>query len=416
MLKFKDKSFLSSFTTLTTGSIIAQAVALGCAPILTRLFTPEEIGAYAYLISFAAIFMGVINGKYDMAIVVENEKRKAYALLKLSFLIGGLLTLLGTLIFVGYSILLKNHFRWTDVLFILIVLLSYAIIDALTAYNNRKREYKVMASVNVIRSSCQNVGAALLGLFPIGKAGLLIPYVCGQYLGIIQQGKTLKEDWREIASIPNSEMKEVLVKYRRQPIYSAPAALANSFSYSSITIFLKTLFGDALVGFYSISVRLLGLPLALISGNASKVFFESAAVEYNNTGSFRSAFKKVALFQIALAVPMVLVMYYFAPPVCEFVFGSAWRVAGDYIRILAPMFGIRFVVTTLTPAMIIVNKQRLELVLQLMFVLSSIVCFILCRLFGYGIETYLRIINLFFSAVYLIYFGIIFSLSRKVRK
>lgn len=408
----RNSRFLTSISTLTSGSVIGQLVVLLTAPVLTRLYTPAELGSYTYLISFATIFMGVINGKYDMAVVVEDEEIKVFALIKLSLMIGVIFTFFGTLIFVIYNLVTANSMNSADVLFIVLVLFSYALIDVLTAYNNRQREYKVMAAVNVIRSVCQNIGAILLGFVHLGKTGLIIPYVIGQYLGANKQAKTLKRHWHEIKDVSGAELKNVLIKHKRQPLFSAPAALANSFSYSSITIFLNTLFGEALVGFYSISVRLLGLPLALISGNVSKVFFESAAKERAETGQFYSAFRKVLFFQLMLAMPIVIVMYFLGPPICEFVFGKEWRVAGDYIQILAPMFGIRFIVTTLTPAMIIAQKQKYELFIQLMFVVFSVICFFACSYLKLPVETYLIIISVLFSIVYLVYLVIIYYYSK----
>ena len=409
----KNSKFLSSVTTLTSGSVIAQLLTLLCAPILTRLFTPAEMGSYTYLISFVAIFMGVINGKYDMAVVIEREERNVYALIKLSLIIGAVFTILGTLIFVAYNVITSKSLYVDDVLFVVLVLVSYALINVLTAYNNRQREYKVMATVNIIRTGCQNIGAVLLGLVHLGKTGLIIPYVIGQYLGVNKQGKTLKEHWHEIRGISKAELKHVLIKHKSQPMFSAPAALANSFSYSSITIFLNTLFGEALVGFYSISVRLLGLPLALISGNVSKVFFESAAKEHADTGQFYAAFRKVFLFQLMLAIPIVIVMYYLGPPICAFVFGKEWRVAGEYIQILAPMFGIRFIVTSLSPSFIISNKQSYDFLLQLLFVISSLICFLVSRYHKLPVEAYLTIISVLFSIVYLVYLTIIYYYSKR---
>lgn len=56
---------------------------------------------------------------------------------------------------------------------------------------------------------------------------------------------------------------------------------------------------------------------------------------------------------------MVLIMYYIAPIVFEVVFGPGWGNAGVYVQILAPMFGIRFIVNTVAYGLQIVkNKSK----------------------------------------------------------
>lgn len=171
----------------------------------------------------------------------------------------------------------------------------------------------------------------------------------------------------------------------------------------------------SVVGFYSISVRVLGLPLSVVSGNVSRVFFEEASREFKTTGGFRKAFNKSTIFLVSLAIPMVIFMMIFAPPLCGFVFGEGWEVAGEYIKILAPMFGIRFVVTALSPGLLIANKQNYELVLQLMLVAASVISFILTKVNTSSIEEFLLYICVSKSIVFIAYFVsiAIFSGKRK---
>ena len=68
----KKNSFLKNIALLASGSVIAQGIAVICSPVLTRLYSAEEIGIYSYLIAMVSTFTAVINFRYDMAIVTEN--------------------------------------------------------------------------------------------------------------------------------------------------------------------------------------------------------------------------------------------------------------------------------------------------------------------------------------------------------
>lgn len=81
-------------------------------------------------------------------------------------------------------------------------------------------------------------------------------------------------------------LKKVANRHKQFPLFSAPAMIANSFSYSSVTIFMESLFDMGVVGYYSLSTRILGLPLSLVSGNVSKVFFQEASDEQSSKGVF----------------------------------------------------------------------------------------------------------------------------------
>lgn len=202
-------------------------------------------------------------------------------------------------------------------------------------------------------------------------------------------------------------MTDVAKKHHSQPLYSVPAIFANNFSYSSINLFIESLFGLSFLGYYSMSFRILGMPLSLISTNVSKVFFEEASREYNQTKQFKISF-----------------------PQNEFIFGGGsysdghrydlvsttaiWLVfrqwLGSFRKICADsgtyVWG-KIYVSALTPGMIICGKQKLELKIQLLFAVMSIAAFIITKLAHLTINKYLMVISISFSVVYIIYYLIL---------
>lgn len=410
MKKNFTTSFLGSILILASGSVIAQGITALSSPVLTRIYLPNDIGIYTYLLSIAAIFMAVVNARYDVSIVTDSEERNVFPLIKLALLIGIIISIVA---FLGcLAFFLYKRMSWYLAIYIFIVILSYAIINVLTAYNNRRKEYKIISSVYVIRTASQNLGAIGLGLACKSIHGLLFPYILGQYLGIKRQMQPLLKHWRKIAQTPISSLKEVAIKHKKQLYFSTPALLANSLSYSIITIFIEILYGLSEVAFYSISVRVLGLPLAIIGGNVSKVFIERASLEYKQHKQFTHAFRNTFYFLFVLAIPMVIVLVLWATPMCRFVFGTEWAVAGDYIMILAPMFGIRFITSALSPAFIIINKQGAELLLQIVFLASGVVSFAIAQIYNLEINDFLKLISGLFSMAYIIYLFAIYQYSK----
>src|SRR3712207_765710 len=244
--KLNKSSFLKNILILATGSFVAQIIAIACSPILTRIYSAEEMGVFTYIISLTAIFMGVINARYDMSIVTEKDDSNIIPLLQLSFIIGLIATVLST-IALGIAIEKQGLSAiWT--LYTFFILLSYSIINPLTAYNNRYKEYTVISKTYTLRKTIQNIGAMLAGIITKTGHGLILPYVIGQYLGIDSQSKTLRTRVKELMSLKKKKIIDVAKKHKNQPLYSLPAQLANSLSYSLITVFVTNLFGLATVG------------------------------------------------------------------------------------------------------------------------------------------------------------------------
>lgn len=396
-------NFFTSIGLLAFGSILAQVVCFFLLPLITRIYSPEEFAVFTYILSVAAIFMGIINCRYDLIIVKVRTDREVFSLIKGALIIGTLCSFFISLVG-GFLFVRKNGFQWYHALYLLFFLLSYAIINVLSAYNNRRQEYKILSLVNLIRPVSQNLGALFLGFLHLSTNGLLISYIIGQALGVSKQSQSLKGKWNSIWKMPNSVVWSNLKEHKSQLYFSTPAQLVNSLSYSSLTIIIEALFGLSVLGFYSLSVRLLGLPLTLISGNVSKIFYERAAREYEVYGSYRKTLKKTLVFLLLLAIPMVLGMMTFIPNFCGYFLGETWRTAGDYIFVLSPMFGIRFIVSALSPALIIVNKQKKEFYFQMIFILFVVLSFLLNHVLDGDIDCFLTLISVFFSVAYILYF------------
>lgn len=416
--RIKRSSFFKNIAMLASGSIISQAIVVVCSPLLTRLFEVDEIGMYSYLITMVSTFTAIMNGRYDMAIVSEEKEDNIFPIIKLSLIIGFIISVVATIGFGIYFWIFKpeySQYRYA-IIFFFLLLVANALINVCTSYNNRKREYKLMTSVYVIRTGCQNIGGVILGFFKLGVFGLMLPYSIGQYLGIRRQAKTLLPDLKRVLKSKASEMKAVAKKHIQLPLFSVPAMFANSFSYSSITIFMESLFDMSVVGYYSLSTRILGLPLSLVSGNVSKVFFQEASAEFAKKRKFNNSFKKTFSFLTFLSLPMGLVIYWLAPWACQVFFGESWIVAGDYIRILTPYYMVRFVGTALTPGLIVCNKQKQELVFQLLLVATSVLSYIVTIISGGSLHVFLWSICISKSIVYVMMIIMVWHFASKYEK
>ncbi len=414
---------MASLTILASGSLIAQAMTALEQVFLTRIFSAEALGIYAFLISFPHACVGIICGRYDLALVYEEDENKILALVKLNFVIN---LLLSTILSVGYLVYLVFYTEYQQFAYLVpavfIYLISYGLTNTLNSYNNRHGEYNMITKMHMLRTFAQCFGTVFLGLIfvillhidslQISVPVLVFPYCVGMLLGIFTQGKGLLSRYKELKVITGKELWEVAKKHKKQPLVSAPAIFANNASYSLITISINNFYDAAVAGYYSISTKLLGMPISLISSNMSKVFMEQAAKEYNATGKFTKAFNKTFGFLVAMAVPMFLCMYFLAPPVCAWLFGGDWVIAGEYIKILAMMFTFRFVATALSPGLYVCRKQFSELTIQVAFLLVTAFAAIISYVYAFDVEQFLWAMSISRSLVLVGLVFMVFYYSR----
>ncbi|MDV4543781.1 hypothetical protein NNE59_11920, partial [Enterococcus faecium] len=86
---------------------------------------------------------------------------------------------------------------------------------------------------------------------------------------------------------------------------------------------------------------------------------------------------------------------------------------GYYVRALAPMYGIRLVVSAVSIGLLVSNKQQLELVLQLFFILSGFIIFLITDYLKLNPITFFNLISISFSIIYVVFLIFVIYYSRK---
>lgn len=395
--------YLKSILLLTSGSMLGQIIGFVGSMIMTRIYTASEIGIMTTIISFSGIFAPVINGRFDFALVKEQEDKRILALVKISIYIGVVLSLLISLSSFIYFIGIEGFISpYVSIVFVFFILVIQAFSNVFKSYNNNIGDFKTMTSVIVMRRFAEEVSMTIFGLLGWRAIGLLVSRVIGQYFGMKREVKNIKKRINDIFSVCREDMVEAYNVHKRQLYYSAPAALMNAGSYSLISLVIGKFFGLEILGVYAISFAVLGLPLSVISGNVSKVYFSEASKEYAKTGAFKESTKKTLVFLIFFGIVLFFTMYYLFPVIVPFIYGNKYELSGFMIRILAPMFAVRFVSSAINTGLVVCNKQNFELMIQILFILSVALLACLCNYRLLSITTFLLGVSISYSIVYLI--------------
>ncbi|NHN34329.1 lipopolysaccharide biosynthesis protein [Paenibacillus agricola] len=412
--KISSGEYLKDIIALSIGSILAQLIMIIVSPIITRIYTPAELGAYTLLMTVIFVIGPNINGRYDYAIVSSQDKTEADALTVTSIFVCFVMTIIIgvflTIIYFFDQKIFKDIGLW---IFILIpILLITGLTNILISFNNKYKQYKLISSVSVTRSIAQAIGQVLFGLIGLGASGLYVSQLLSSLLGIKKQSEYFIKDYKSLLSIKKEEVIKVFIKYKKQPIYSLPANVMNALSFSLTYFFITSLYGLNEVGYYSLCQRILGLPITLICMNVARVFFRKASETKKEKGNFFPVLIKTIPTLSLLSLPIFLVLYLFADKLFLLVFGPSWEVAGKYVQIMSPMFAFRFIIVPVMSSLIVGGKQNLELVMQSVFIILSCAIFLLTKMFNYSIETYLLLTTITFSINYIIILFVIIRISK----
>ena len=220
-----NNTFLKSVLTLSGGTIIGQIITFIAAPIMTRLYTPEEIGIYTLIITAVSMFGSIIAGRYDMSIVTEENNKNVFALVKLSLLISLISSILISLVYTLFyyttaTVEISFIFFFMSICFLLF-LTGMRLITV--AFNNREEHYRLISKSSVYEAVNKEFSLIGMGLLAPSYVSLVFSHIIGRITNISIQIKKSNVNIANIRDIKWKNVKLVAQKYKNQPIYSVPA-------------------------------------------------------------------------------------------------------------------------------------------------------------------------------------------------
>ncbi len=366
--KLPQGDFGRNVLVLFSGTTLAQLIGLLVSPILTRLYTPEIFGVYALFLAITTILVNVSSAKYEMAIILPERDEDGFSLLVLSCIFVLILTLLAVGCVVGLNTQIT---RWLGnaaigpwLYAVPVMVFLNGTYTALNYWNNRRQNFKRLATNRVLRSSLTagtNVGLGLAGI----SGGLITGAIAGQAITTGLFVWQISKEERQLASLTTwRAIKQQAARYKNFPRFLIASGFVESAAGQFPSILISSLFGIATLGFFSQAMRMIGLPMNLMAESIRDVFKQAASKDYNQYGNCVAVFRKTFKRLLLLAVIPCAVILTFGPFLFGFVFGEQWRVAGEYAQIMTIMFFLRFVSSPLSSTFYIAEKQKWDLIIQ----------------------------------------------------
>lgn len=404
MKVFRKNSIWKDIFLMSSGTIIAQTINFLIQPILTRIISPEAIGIYTYVISMATMIIPIASLKLDMLIVSEKDDKEAQYMTDVCVLVCMFVSLLyAVVIGTGYIMPSKNAFNRYGLIifFVPLIVLTNGIRFLFISYNNRYREYNLIASIGIIREGAKGVLQILAGVFRFGALGQVFGYAIAPIFGLKLQTKEYRNKLKCRSTITWSQVKRALFKTGKgQILYLVPAQFVNSFSHALVVLSISALFSASSLGYYSAGTRLLEIPIVFLTANVSKVCYRQISSLVAENKPVFGLVSKISLVLFLVAVIGFGILFFIAPPCAEFVFGKGYYVAGEYMRCLCVMYIVRFVAASFSGLFTIFNKQSIELLINGLFVLLAAIVFFLSKHFNYSVSQYLWFISAGYAVVY----------------
>jgi O-antigen/teichoic acid export membrane protein len=393
--------FWKHAATVLTGTVAAQVLPLLVAPLITRL-------------GVVAIASTVATLRLEAAMILDHDSSHQSTCFSVvayfSTLLAIVITLFALLARVS-GIAQGQSMSWFGLATIGVCTWLTGYNKILTAYATSYRAFGKSALAKVCSAGTIALGQVILLWIGVGGKALLAGHVIGLAIGTIVAVVLLAPPRASIALMPTNTQLDYLEKHRAFWRFSLPAGLLNIVAGKLPLFVIGAKYGLIAAGLFALTERMLTAPISLLAASVLEVFKRQAVQDFQTLGNCRKAFRDTFKALVLLGCGPALFIFAFAPDFCAWIFGEPWREAGDFARILAPLYFLNFVASPLSYVFFVAGKQKAEFFWQTALFITTIAVFLAPLTLKQTLWNY----TIFYSLLYLVYLFLSYKYSQSSR-
>jgi len=396
---------------ISSGNLVGQVITIITLPFIARIYGAEIFGIWSLLLSiatFARSFndLGLIN-----SIMIEDEENVevtyqvittvvTFSSIVLSFLITNFL--------LSYIINVKFN---KVILFLIIFLLLFTLkqLEVCHTWLNRKSEYSILMKNPIIQQSVYCIFAIILGLVGFKLYGYFIGQVIGRVAALIYMKNYVPKKmftWKII------DYKNTISRHRRFLKYQMPSSMLFNFQ-NQIPIFLfQALWGTKILGYYSMTIKMLQAPISLIANSIGRVFFQiTTAMKRDEQKIGEYVYRNLNRAMKILIIPMIFLIV-FGDILTIIFFGIEWKMTGYFFQILAIKYFFVFLTQALRGLPITLDRQNYDMVSNIFQIIGCLLGALIGKYLFDNVYISLILMSIFFIIINIIYFAELFKVMK----
>lgn len=390
---------------LMSWMLSGQVVALCGVPFLTRLYSPEAIGVFAAYSALLLILASAVSLKLDQGIILENSKLKR-SLFSIAIIM--LATVL-SIVFVFVVVILKTSFQYFEKIpsiFLIFMPLHLILVTVTIVFNHdlvKTARFKDVGFLKFLTPSL--LATTQILLFKFNELGLLFGSLLSS--GIVAWvaikktfNKSLKKKSYRLVCTRFS--RELFSKHRRFVYFQFPASLLESISANILILLLAGYASMVEVAFVALVIRLVRLPINLISTSVGEILRQRFSSLIVNKADCRPLFIYSFIRLSLVSIFLFCFLCFVSSEALPIVLGEQWFGIEKYLYIMSPMFALSLICTPLSRILLLNGRQHLDFYLQLTLTISLTFFLLFATLSDWAVVDILIFYSLIFSIKYMI--------------
>lgn len=400
---FRDlltKNKLSLFRSgiiVMVGIFSGKAVTVLLTPILTEIYSPEDFGNLAFMISAGNILTIIFTFKYEI-VLLSKKNNEINQIIKL------LITqiTLFAIILSSISLILYYINIFEDIIYILIPIYSF-ILGLYSIY----RWYSVKEGrfINISKSEISKNGLgsllAIFGYLFYFPFGLII----GELIAKIYSIKLLKT--KDIIQLDKISVYLSQIKPNfKYMLKTGTASIINIVNMESVQLFVFSIYDAKAAGIFFLSKRMVAVPLTLLATSAGDII-NNRLSHYRSINysikKIKNNFYKIITILVVISLFLMLLIYSFIDTLVDMFFSSKFTELSIVVKYLIPYYFALLVIKPISNFFLVLEKYNYNILWDMLRLILLLLLYISTIYFQFEFYTFLPLVSIILFSGYFIY-------------
>lgn len=378
--------------TLTSGTAVAQAINMCAMPIVTRLYTPAEIGIISLFLSFFSFWSSTLSLRFEYAQLIANDDAESHVVHRLAMTLVVLMSILGLPILwelrhtrvLGFGLLSS----WAP-LVLVPILLGYGWFLVYRCWALRAGLVRGISKATVVRSAARAGVRVLFGLIGGGVPVLFAAEFASAWGAMLRLVRDVRVHFAvsRPSRITHEELLSAAKSYMKFGVWETPSTWINQVASVLPVPIMASLFGASAAGWFGLARAIGSIPNAQVGRAVGDVLYSelAAALRAGDLGRARSLFYRAMAKLAVFGIGPIMALGALSPILAPLIFGRSWAEAGWIVAAIAPWLYVELIISPLSTVLGALQVQQYELISNLISLVTIALAYMMAKYYAWAL-------------------------------
>ena len=340
---------------MVRGTLIAQIIAIIGTLFIAKIYGEAAYGYFGVFVSITSITSIICSLQLDKFIVISKNIKESINWYNFLLILVPVTTVLISLILgIGCSYFFNEKTSLHILLLSCIGTLLISLNTTNESFFTFKKEFSTISNSKIFLT-IGNLGLQILLYTSFNLLGLIIGFLMSQFILFLFY---VFKNKNVISKTNPSEIKKGIQSNPSILKFLLPSNTLNSIANSLMPILILAFFGAKEAGVYFFSLKILGIPLFLISSSVAQVYFQKSSILLKeNKEELLKLTKKIVRTNLLIMLVFLLLINTLGMYLLDYFFEGKWNNLRSYTFILSILVFARTAFNPISSLIVVLHKN-----------------------------------------------------------